>query len=378
VRAIGLSSGVVDFADSAQAEEDLRRSEERFDLAARGTNDGLWVRDIKRDTEWWSSRFYQLLGYDDHEFQPSHQAFLSLLHPDDKERTVAALRDHLRHKVPYDIEYRLRTKSGEYRWFSARGQAVCSADVTVRMAGSIRDITDQRLAAEELHRSNAELEQFAHVVSHDLQEPLRAVNGYCSLLDLHCKDKLDERALGYIQNAVEGANRMQVLLQELLDYSRINHDERHSTEVRWDVVRDRVESNLSRAIEESGATLNWSALPTIIGFESQMARLLQNLIGNAIKYRTDRPPVVDVTAERFQDQWRFSVFDNGIGIDPQHADRIFDKFQRLHTHAEYPGSGIGLSICKRIVERHGGQIWIEPSQRQGTTVYFTIPREASG
>ena len=225
----------------------------------------------------------------------------------------------------------------------------------------------------ELNRSNRELEQFAYVASHDLQEPLRAVAGYCQLLKRRYIEKLDGDAREFLEYAVDGAERMRALIDGLLDYSRVQTQGRPFADVDCESVLDWALRNLEASLVESGAQVTRSAMPVLFGDDGQLARLMQNLIGNAIKYRGEKPPEIRIEAQERDDEWVFSVADNGIGIDPKHFDRVFAIFQRLHTREEYPGTGIGLAICKRIVERHNGRMWVESEAGRGSVFFFTIP-----
>jgi signal transduction histidine kinase/DNA-binding LacI/PurR family transcriptional regulator len=228
---------------------------------------------------------------------------------------------------------------------------------------------------EELVRSNADLEQFAYVASHDLQEPLRMVRSYLQLLERRYKGRLDSDADEFIAYAVDGATRMQTLIHDLLTYSRVGTRGKPFQSTNCAEVLKHVLTNLAVAIEESRAVVTYDVLPTVIADDVQLAQLFQNLIGNAIKFRSERDPEVHVGAEHRDGEWQFSVRDNGIGIDPQHFGRLFTVLQRLHTAAEYPGTGIGLAVCKKIVERHGGRIWVESQPGKGASFYFTIPDE---
>lgn len=230
----------------------------------------------------------------------------------------------------------------------------------------------QKQAVAELKRSNEELQQFAYVASHDLQEPLRMVSSYTQLLARRYKDKLDSDAEEFINFAVDGANRMQNLINDLLEYSRVGSHGKTIELTDLSVVLDKAKHNLQMAIEDSGAGMTCDELPTIMADSTQLVQLFQNLIGNAIKFRGKLPPQVHVSAEQQENEWLFSVRDNGIGIEQQYADRIFAIFQRLHKKTEYPGSGIGLAISKKIVELHGGKIWMESEPGKGTIIYFTI------
>lgn len=231
-----------------------------------------------------------------------------------------------------------------------------------------------KLALKELERSNKELEQFAYVASHDLQEPLRMVANYTRLLEKRYKENLDESALEYIQFAVDGASRMQMLIKGLLDYSRISMRGKEYQLTDMNKILSDALKNLSLLINESDASISKEDMPSVHCDQLQIMQLFQNLIGNALKFRDkERKPEITITSERSGEMWLFAVKDNGIGISQEFFERIFYIFQRLHSRVEYPGTGIGLAVCKRIVERHGGQIWVESTPGKGTTFYFTLP-----
>ncbi|MFE2870042.1 ATP-binding protein [Embleya sp. NPDC059259] len=228
--------------------------------------------------------------------------------------------------------------------------------------------------ADELRRSNSDLEQFAYVASHDLQEPLRKVASFCRLLEKRYQGHLDERADRYIAFAVDGAVRMQALIDDLLTFSRVGRGPVEETPVDLNAVYETVVGDLDIAIREAGAEVAHTSLPTVRGDRTQLSVVLQNLIANAVKFRRpDRPVRVVVDAEQHEGMWRISVTDDGIGIDPAQAERIFVIFQRLHTRDAYPGSGMGLAMCKKIVEFHGGTIALDPEHTTGTRITFTLP-----
>ena len=228
---------------------------------------------------------------------------------------------------------------------------------------------------EELRRSNAELEQFAYVASHDLQEPLRKVASFCQMIERRYGDQLDDRGRQYIEFAVDGAKRMQALINDLLAFSRVGRESSVDEAVDLNEVARQALANLAALREETDAQVDVGDLPHVSGDRAQLVRLFQNLVGNAIKFRRpDEPPRVVVDARRAGDEWEFRCADNGIGIEPRHADRIFLIFQRLHPRDEYTGTGIGLALCKKIVEYHGGRIWLGSGDGSpGTAFHWTLP-----
>ncbi len=246
---------------------------------------------------------------------------------------------------------------------------------------AIEDITERKRVekalakqAQELARSNTALEQFAYVASHDLQEPLRKVASYTDLLAKRYQGQLDSRADTFIGYVVDGTTRMKALIDDLLTLSQIGNEEISLEQTDVEAVLRQALAALDTALQESGASVTFDPLPTVMADPSQLEQLFHNLIGNAIKFRGTEPLHVHVSAEQKNHEWVLSVQDNGIGIDPQHAERIFVVFQRLHSTAEYPGTGIGLAICKKIVEHYGGRIWLESHPGKGATFFFTLPR----
>jgi light-regulated signal transduction histidine kinase (bacteriophytochrome) len=238
----------------------------------------------------------------------------------------------------------------------------------------IRDITEQREAEEALKRSNAELQQFAYVASHDLQEPLRMVTAYLSLLEKNYADSFDSRARQYMDFAFEGGLRARDLIRDLLEFSRVDTQGRPFHRTDMEGVVGQVLKNLTVQIKEDEASITRDRLPTIMADDLQMVQVMQNLVSNAIKFHGEESPKVHISCEEGGKEWVFSVRDNGIGIDPQFRDRLFVLFQRLHPREEYDGTGIGLAVTKKIVERHGGRIWLESELGKGTVFYFTMPR----
>ncbi len=276
---------------------------------------------------------------------------------------------------------KIRNPGGAVCWYSTTKVPIIDmAHRVTGLAGISREITERKkdeeaLArqAQELAAYNAELEQFAYLAAHDLQEPLRTVASFTQLLALRYKGKLDSEADKFIGFAVEGAARMRRLIDDLLAYSRVARRQNDMQPAACGALFQQSLDNLRAAIEESGATITSDPLPTVMADPGRLAQVFQNLLGNAIKFRSQQPPHIHVSAEQQGTDWVFSVRDNGIGIDPQYAARIFQVFERLHGKQEYPGTGIGLALCKRIVERHGGRIWVESAAGEGATFRFTIP-----
>ena len=246
---------------------------------------------------------------------------------------------------------------------------------------SARDITELKetekvlkLRLNELARSNAELEQFAYVSSHDLQEPLRMIASYLQLLERKYKGKLDAKADKYINFSVDGATRMQNLIDDLLSFSRVTTQANELIPTDLESVYNEVLSNLEVLISENNAIIKHDPLPVVIADKTQISQVFQNLINNAIKFRSKDQPKINISVTKEDNQWLFAVQDNGIGIDPKHSDRIFEVFKRLHKKRDYPGTGIGLAICKKIIERHSGHIWVESELGKGSIFYFSLPK----
>jgi signal transduction histidine kinase len=254
-----------------------------------------------------------------------------------------------------------------------RETVMLGEDVNAMRRRIVQELATLDAASAELQRSNSELEQFAYVASHDLQEPLRKVASFCQLLQRRYGGKLDERADQYIDFAVDGAKRMQGLINDLLAFSRVGRITRERTLVDLGEVVHQLVDSFSERIEETNARVVAGDLPVVRGEATLLSAVFQNLISNALKFRGPADPVVSIEAERDGDMWKFSVRDNGIGIEPEYADRIFIIFQRLHPKDAYPGTGIGLAMCRKIVEYHGGTIWLKTDVDSGTTFEFTLP-----
>ena len=368
--------------DRKLAEEALRQSEERWQLALRGNNDGIWDWNVKTNEVFFSPRWKEMLGFEDLEIPNHIDEWAKRVHPDDLERVMQAIQDHFAKKTPFYInEHRVLCKDGSYKWILDRGQALWDENGNVvRMAGSHSDITERlevqrqlEILTKDLQRSNQELEQFAYIASHDLQEPLRAITSYTQMLAKRYRGQLDAKADTYIDFIIDGAARMRQLIQDLLAYSRVGRRELKFQSTDCNLLLGQVIQDLQVAIADCEAEVTYEFLPSVMADTTQIHLLFQNLISNALKYRNETPPKVKISAIPQDDCCQFAIQDNGIGIEPEYADRIFVIFQRLHTSDEYPGTGLGLAICKKIVERHGGKIWVKSQLGKGSTFYFTLP-----
>ena len=355
------------------AEAALHQSESRYRLLAEATPNFVWTADENGSIVFVNQRFHEYSGlsWEDILARKWHNC----IHPDDLPHLRTAWDEALQSDEGFELEFRcLRFSDGSYRWHLARVIPLLDETGKARQwLGTASDIETQKQAEQALRRSNEELQQFAFAASHDLQEPLRNVSTFTQLLARRYKDQLDEEAHEYIRYAVEGAMRMNELIHDLLAYSRIAMQEVTPQQVSMEAIFSTALDNLRLAIEESKAIVTHDELPEITANATQMFQVLQNLLSNAIKYRSpDRPVQVHVGASEAPGEWIFSVKDNGQGFDPSYADRIFGVFHRLHNR-DVPGTGIGLSICKRVVERHGGHMWVKSRPDRGSTFYFSIP-----
>lgn len=493
-----MAGSVDDISEKKEAEESLKQSRKRFELVIEGARDGIWDwMDMEKDEEYWSPQWKKLLGYEEDEIKAKASTFFAMIHPDDVEKTNKALEDHLNNKTPFDVEYRLRTKTGEYKWFQAKGLISKDEDTgKKRMTGSItdidsrktaeieleenkifqelikesnpdlifvkdenfkivdanqvfinlypenmrnniigtttietydekeaeaflkmdkkafkdgfsetiekinfpdgslktlntkkirfenpdgkkfilgigRDVTERENLIDKLSQSNQELERFAYICSHDLQEPLRMIRSFSEKLQSHFGSDLDNDPKGkkYFHFIIDGAKRAQNLIFDILEYSKVAK----SVESFEDINIKNIIDLLKTTIEEEKNIITHDSLPIIRGNKTQIYQLFQNIINNALKYQKPNTIAsVHISVEDKPQFWQFAIKDNGIGIEKRHQKKIFDIFQRLHGQSLYPGTGIGLSICKKVVEHHGGTIWVDSEKDNGSIFYFTI------
>ena len=310
-------------------------------------------------------------------------SYYDMIHPDDLKATEVLVEELAGGVQSNYFENRFRTKDGDYRWFAWTSTSLESEGLIFSVG---KDVTEKKKAeqeyirmnerlesrAKELAASNAELERFAYVASHDLQEPLRMVSSFLQLLQKKYKDQLDDTAHQYIHFAVDGAERMKKLILDLLAYSRVGTNSEEHTFVDMNQVFSEVKNYFTNTIQELNADLHAQQLPIVKGNATQMKQVVQNLVGNALKYHGEAAPKILIYSKELPGEWIFCVEDNGIGVDPRFAEKIFIIFQRLHNSSEYEGTGIGLAIARKIVEKHGGKIWVEPNTPSGSKFYFSI------
>lgn len=379
---VGTQLGQV--VERKRAGEALRDAETRYRLLVEQLPAVPYIAEPGAVGEWLyvSPQIQTMLGFSAGEWMADRDLWFRQLYAADREAVLDEEKAAEARGDPFQFEYRMFTKDGRLVWIHDACTLVKDA-ISGRSVqrGVLFDVTERKIAqeelshkAEELARSNAELEQFAYVASHDLQEPLRMVASYTQLLARRYKGKLDDDAGEFINFAVDGANRMQQLIQDLLSYSRVTTKGKALSPAQAETGCNAAIANLQESIKDANAVVNVAPLPTVLADSTQLTQLFQNLIGNAIKYRNERKPEIHVDARPNGKEWIFSVRDNGIGIEPQYFERIFQMFQRLHTRKEYSGTGIGLAVCRKIVERHGGRIWVESEAGKGSTFLFTIPR----
>jgi len=376
---------------------DLEKNKKLLDETSRLARVGGWEIDLIHNTNVWTDAVYEIHETTREEHTPTVESGINFYTPEAIPIISDAVQKAITEGTPFDLELQIITVKKNIKWVRIISQSYYENNEVVKIGGVFQDINQKKLIEEELiqhrenlellvkektndlalaitnlERSNQELEQFAYIASHDLQEPLRMVSSYTQLLEKRYGDKLDQNAKEFIGYAVDGSIRMQRLINDLLDYSRVATKGKSFVKLDMTALLGYAVANLYSTIQETGTIITNDELPFCMGDESQLIRVFQNLLGNAIKFTKDKAPQIHVSVVESTTNWTIGVKDNGIGIDPQYQYRVFNIFQRLHSSAEYPGTGIGLAICKRIVERHGGTIWFESEIGKGTTFKFTL------
>lgn len=373
---------ISDITELKQAEIALKENERNLLDAQKLAHFGSYMIDVKNNNKiGWSDEMYDIWEIDKNEPVPPFDVLWNRIHPDDRDKLKIALTEENESSARVETEFRLMFPDDRIKYIQIITRV--SFDEFGNLAsrqGVEIDITERKLAQikmeqilKDLERSNKELEQFAYVASHDLQEPLRMISSYLDLLHNRYKDKLDEKARVFINYAVDGAKRMNSLIKGLLSYSRVTTQGKTFEHVDLNSVLDSVLKDLQVLIRENNASVSFGKLPVVKADDLQMHQLFQNLITNAVRFRNEKPPEVKISAKSKGNQWIISVEDNGIGIAPEYHERIFAIFQRLHERDKYPGTGLGLAICRKIVERHNGRIWVNSQEGRGSRFYFSLP-----
>lgn len=378
--------------EHAQAEAEMRKARDRAEASIRATHERLylamsssgvctWYWDVQTGGVDVDEHFEPLFGLKKDDFGGDFESFTDLIHSRDRWRMRALLCESVESGQAINTEFQIERPDGQ-KGVLALNARVHKEGEARSVSGAIWDISERKQAQMELHdkaqqlaRSNEDLEQFAYAASHDLQEPLRGISGFASLLQERYAEKIGEDGLEYLHFISAGANRAQRLISDLLEYSRVGRKNLSYGPVDVMQMMQKVEHDLHTRIEETSAVIEYENLPSVMGSESELHRLFQNLIGNALKFTAEgTTPKVCITAEDAGAYWDFSVQDNGIGIAPEHQDRIFQIFQRLHRD-EYDGTGIGLAVCKKIVNHHGGELRLTSQVGAGATFSFNLPKE---
>ena len=380
----GTKSSFLDNTEEKKMERKLEKSEALFRTLTDVSTVGIFMIELDGKYSFINERGCEIIGLDAEEILDLGTG--RTIHPDDSEKVIEEWNKALKHMEHFKCEYRYHHLNGSDIWVIAVAKPnIDTSGRFVNYVGTLVDINEHQKAEEkviktldELNRSNKELEHFAYVVSHDLQEPLRSISNFLQLLSRRYKGKIDPKSAEYIDIAVHGANRMQTMINDLLTYSRITTHGKKFSYTDCQAVLDDTLRDLNATIEENDAIVTNDPLPTVFADNSQMKHLFQNLIVNGIKFHGEKQPKIHISVVEEDKDWLFIVQDNGIGIDSKYAESIFDVFKRLHTRKEYSGTGIGLSICRKIVNRHGGEIWIESNLGKGSKFYFTIPKRGNG
>lgn len=376
-----------DITERKKTENALKESEEKFRQIAENMGEVFWVIDPKTGEVIYVSPVYQWVwGRTCQSLYENHKSWIEAIHPEDRDRTVEMIWNGFDNidEAKEGFEYRVIRPDGKIIWVWMQSFLIMDESGEIsRIVGVASEITGYKKAEEEikalldeLKRSNEELQQFAYVTSHDLQEPLRTIASFTQLMARRYKGKLDDDADEFMDYIVDASVRMKQMIMDLLEYSRVGTKQEMFRAIHIESELNDVLVNLNDLIERSRAEITHDPLPVVFGDESQLLLLFQNLITNAIKFRKENEPPkihISVACDHEKNEYVFSISDNGIGIEEQYFGRIFTIFQRLHTRDEYPGTGIGLSVAKRIVERHGGRIWVESTFGEGSVFYFSIP-----
>lgn len=368
----GICSQASIIIDNARLYQESRNSEANFRMLAQAIPEIIWTANNKGEKEYFNENWYKYTGLSDDGSYGMN--WLNAIHPDDRERKLTSWLNSVNTGKDYEIICRIRSQQDNYRWFLTRAIPFKNEDgEIIKWFGSSTDIDDQKKTQDKLDNTVIELKQFAFISSHDLQEPLRAISSYIQLLQKKYKGKIDQEAEDFIKYSIQGVNRLQSLIEDLLVYSNLIQREVVAKTINLNDIIPYVLGELKTDIEKSNAVISFSDLPVIMGNSSEMILLFKNLISNSIKYSIIDPKI-HIKCDLKHGDWIIKIKDNGIGIKKDYFDKIFLMFQRLHSREEYPGTGMGLAICKKIVERHKGNIWLKSELGKGTEFIFSLPK----
>lgn len=388
----GISVYAKDVTIKKSAEEDIRMSNERFEKVAEATNDAIWDWDVVNSTLHWGKGYYSLFGYDEDKTSPTLESWTDNLHPDDRDRTIDSIQEAQENpkNVHWQCEYQYKKNDGSYAYVVDRGTIIRNPKGDpIRMVGAMTDITarieyeksledlNKKLArhTKDLEATNKELEQFAYVASHDLQEPLRTITSFLTRLSKKYEGQLDQKGQEFILQAVDGATRMRQTILDLLEYSRVGRVSEDAVDIDLNELIEEVCLLHGNVIFEKSAEIIKDDLGVIKGIKTPLLQIFQNLIGNALKYVPDGvSPKVEISIKDLKKHHLFAVKDNGIGIEKNFFNKIFVIFQRLHSKKEYSGTGLGLAIVKKTIDHLHGEIWVESEVGKGSCFYFKIPK----
>jgi len=388
-----LSLNISAAIESYESKEDVVISNKRFEMVSKATNDAIWEFETNKDDLIWNEVFWDLFGYNPNEVPSTFEFWKSLLHVDDKDRVLQSLNKHLDNKASFnwEAEYRFKRADGSYAYVYDRGSVIRDEEGNaLRMVGAMQDISSRKEYEEslkklnqelqdtirELEMSNTDLEQFAFVASHDLQEPLRMITSFLTQLERKYEHLLDEKGKKYIYFATDGAKRMRQIILDLLDFSRVGRIDSEITLIDMNQVINEVITMNQRYIRDRKAEIIFDGLPIVSASKTLMTQVFQNLIVNAVKYQLpDSTPKIAIESEDVGTHWQFKVIDNGIGINQEYKEKIFNIFQRLHGKDEYSGTGVGLAISKKAIEYHQGKIWVEENPLGGSIFMFTLKKD---
>ncbi|HWR32058.1 MAG TPA: PAS domain S-box protein, partial [Chitinophagaceae bacterium] len=375
---INYFEGVLeDITEKKKAEVQLKNLSSRLQLALKATNVGIWDWDILNNTSIWDDEMFKMYDVDKNNCADISEEWERAIHPDDLPGVNDELQSAIKGEKELNAEFRVIWKDKSIHYL--KGHALVQRNENgkaVRMIGTNEDITQRKLAEEEILQLNRNLDQFANITAHDLQEPIRMVSGFLGLLEKKYDNVLDDQGKSYVYRAKDGADRMTILIRDLLEYSRSGNKAAKKEPVNLNQVMELVNKDMSIVMTDTGAALHVPpSLPTVTGTQSALYRLFLNLISNGIKFRKkDTAPEVWLTFKETPDHWEFTLQDNGIGVKEEDQPKLFNAFQRLHRRDEYPGTGLGLVTCKKIVEVHGGKIWMTSEYGKGTAFHFTLPK----